>query len=132
LTVVIDAALVISGLTASGPDSLWCRRILENEVLMAPYALPLEVASALRWAEIKGELTPYVASNAHTDLLSLAVDYFPYHAFADRVWGLRANVSTADAWYVALAEWLNAPLATLDRRLTRASGPRCNFLTPET
>ncbi len=35
-----------------------------------------------------------------------------------------------DACYVALAELLGAPLVTLDRRLTRAPGPRCVFLTP--
>jgi predicted nucleic acid-binding protein len=32
-----------------------------------------------------------------------------------------------DAWYVALAESLEAELATLDTRLARASGPRCGF-----
>ena len=30
----------------------------------------------------------------------------------------------------ALAESLDVPLATLDRRLSRASGPRCAFATP--
>ena len=31
--------------------------------------------------------------------------------------------------YVALAELLEAPLATLDERLVRTTGPRCEFLT---
>lgn len=35
-----------------------------------------------------------------------------------------------DATYVALAEVLDAPLVALDRRLARASGPRCAFVTP--
>ncbi len=38
-------------------------------------------------------------------------------AFSDWVLGLRANVRAWDAYYVALAEALDAPLATLDRRL---------------
>ncbi len=43
---------------------------------------------------------------------------------------LRENVTSCDAWYVALAESLNAPLATVDLRLAKAAGPRCAFLTP--
>ncbi len=32
--------------------------------------------------------------------------------------------------YVALAEALDLPLATLDRELARASGPTCRFILP--
>jgi predicted nucleic acid-binding protein len=35
-----------------------------------------------------------------------------------------------DACYVALAESLGATLATVDLRLTHATGPRCAFATP--
>jgi predicted nucleic acid-binding protein len=35
---------------------------------------------------------------------------------------LRHNLSFYDGLYVALAEVLNAPLVTLDRRLARAAG----------
>ena len=31
---------------------------------------------------------------------------------------------------IALAELLDAPLVTLDRRLAQAHGPRCAFLVP--
>jgi predicted nucleic acid-binding protein len=47
---------------------------------------------------------------------------------AARVWELRRSITAYDACYVALAEQLRAPLATLDRKLSRASGPRCAFL----
>jgi hypothetical protein len=36
---------------------------------------------------------------------------------SERIWGLRHNVAIYDGWYVALAEALNVPLATLDARL---------------
>jgi predicted nucleic acid-binding protein len=42
-----------------------------------------------------------------------------------RVWKLRDNVSTYDAAYVALAEALDCPLLTADRRLAQAPGLRC-------
>lgn len=53
-----------------------------------------------------------------------------YPAVAARVWELRDRCTAYDAWYVALAERLDAPLATLDLRLTAAPGPTCCFLTP--
>ena len=47
-----------------------------------------------------------------------------------RVWALRGNLTCYDAWYVALAEALDCPLMTLDRRLGRASGPTCEIAVP--
>jgi predicted nucleic acid-binding protein len=39
-------------------------------------------------------------------------------------------VTAHDAAFVALAEELDAPLWTLDRRLAGSSGPRCTFRVP--
>lgn len=47
------------------------------------------------------------------------------------MWEIRSSVRTYDAWYVAVAEALDLPLATLDTRLTSAPGPRCEFITPD-
>lgn len=55
------------------------------------------------------------------------MELFPYAPFASRVWELREDVTCYDAWYVAIAEALSAPLATLDARLANAPGPRCRF-----
>jgi predicted nucleic acid-binding protein len=48
-----------------------------------------------------------------------------------RAWELRGNITTYDAWYVALAEALQAPLITSDERLQQVPGPRCSVLSPE-
>jgi predicted nucleic acid-binding protein len=92
--------------------------------------MPVEVASILRRAAARGDISADAAALAHADLLALRVDLFPYEPFAPRVWELRDNITAYDAWYVALAEALGAKLATLDGALCRASGPRCGFLTP--
>ena len=42
-----------------------------------------------------------------------------------RVWELRASLTPFDAAYVALAEALDAPLLTADRRLSRAPEIHC-------
>ena len=47
-----------------------------------------------------------------------------------RVWALRTNMTSYDAWYVALAEALGCRLVTLDRKLGRADGPTCEIVLP--
>ena len=66
---------------------------------------------------------------AHSALLRLELELFPFSPFAERVWELRENLTSYDAWYVAVAEAFDCPLATLDRRLSRASGPTCEIVT---
>ena len=62
--------------------------------------------------------------------IDLDLELFAFDAFAERIWELRRNVTAYDAWYVALAESLKVPLATLDESLANATGPKCRFLTP--
>jgi len=62
--------------------------------------------------------------------MRLDLELFPFSPFAERVWALRDKLKAIGAWYVALTEALGCPVATLDRRLSRASGPRCSFVTP--
>jgi predicted nucleic acid-binding protein len=130
VTLVVDASVVIAALIDGGSDGIWAEERLGSDNLAAPHLLPVEVANVLRRAVLAGEVSADSASLAHSDLLALAVDLFAYEPFADRVWELRSSVSAYDAWYVAIAELLDAPLATLDRRLSRAQGARCRFVVP--
>lgn len=132
MTLVIDASLVVSALVDTGTTGRWAESLLAGTQLNAPHLMPVEVANILRRAAARGEITPDVASMAHSDLLDLRVELFPYAPFAPRVWELRDTVTTHDAWYIALAESLGSNVATLDRRLTRATGPHCGFETPPT
>ncbi|MGH7553669.1 MAG: type II toxin-antitoxin system VapC family toxin [Longimicrobiales bacterium] len=131
MTLVVDASLVVAGLVDSGPDGDWAEGVLGSDDLAAPHLLLAEVANILRRASLHAEISPETASLAHADLLALNVELFPYAPFANRVWELRRNVTAYDAWYVALAETLEAGLATLDAKLVSAAGPRCEFVTPD-
>lgn len=130
MTLVVDATLVVAALIDSGPDGVWADSLLDAEPLAAPHLMPVEAVNILRRATLSGEVSADTASLAHADLLDLRVELFPYEPFAERVWNLRDNITAYDAWYVALAESLNANLGTLDTRLSRAAGPQCTFLTP--
>jgi predicted nucleic acid-binding protein len=124
---VVDGSLVVAALIDAGREGTWADALLGSDALAAPHLMPVEVANILRRAVASAELTADAASMAHADLLALRIDLFPYGPFSSRVWELRDNVTCYDAWYVALAEALDAPLATLDVRLSRAKGPRCKF-----
>ena len=128
--VVVDASVVVAALIDAGPLGLWAEAVLLSGPLAAPHLMPVEAANVLRRSASAGDITGDVASLAHEDLLSLRLDLFPYSASASRVWELRPNVTAYDGWYVALAESLGARLATLDVRLSRAAGPRCEFAVP--
>jgi|HubBroStandDraft_1064217.scaffolds.fasta_scaffold256425_2 predicted nucleic acid-binding protein len=128
--VVLDASVVVAALADGGPDGQWAERILVSGPLAAPHLMPAEVANIVRRAAAIGKITQDTASLAHADLQELRIELFPYEPFADRIWELRANVTCYDAWYVALAEFLDCPLATLDRRLARAPGLKCAIQLP--
>lgn len=130
MTVVIDASAAVALLVDAGPAGRWAERLLEREQLVAPHLMVVEVANILRRAAARGEISADAGALAHADLLDLQVDLFPYAPFASRIWELRDNLTAYDAWYVALAESLDAKVATLDGALCRSAGPRCGFLTP--
>lgn len=132
MTLVVDASLVVSALVDGGSTGSWAESMLAGEPLSAPHLMPVEVANILRRAAAAGEISPDVAAMAPADLLDLRVELFSYGPFAPRAWELRDNLTSYDAWYVALAEFLGSRVATLDLNLARAAGPRCGFDTPPT
>jgi len=130
VTIVVDASVIVAALVDGGPTGTWAEALLTAEPLAAPHILPAEVASVLRRAELAGEITGDTAALAYADLADLTIEFVPYEPFANRVWELRRNVTPYDGWYVALAEALSVPMATLDVRLTASPGVRCAFLVP--
>lgn len=129
MTIVIDASAAVAALVDSGPAGRWAESLLAGH-LAAPHLIHVEAANVLRRAVHAGDLTDEIASLAHADLLGLSIQLVPYPLVAGRAWELRHNISSYDAFYVAVAELLDAPLATLDRRLVSSPGPACSFRTP--
>jgi predicted nucleic acid-binding protein len=130
VTLVVDASVVAAALSNSGNSGKWAETLLTGESLAAPHLMPAEATNVLRRAVLRRELSAVAADVAFADLTTLPAHYFPYWPFAARIWELRANLTPYDAWYVALAEALGARLATLDTRLSRATGPLCQFIVP--
>ena len=130
MSAVVDSSLIVAALVDTGPHGAWAEQVIESGALHAPELLRVEVTNVLRRLERADEITTPEANAAYEDFLQLDVELFSFEDFSDRVWELRRNVTSYDAWYVALAEALELPLATLDERLSKAKGPQCQFLLP--
>ena len=129
MTLVVDATVLVAGLVDSGRDGRWAESVIADGALTSPELILVEASNVLRRIERAGEVSRPEASSAQRDLLRLDLELVPFAPFAARVWELRGNLSCYDAWYVAMAEAFDCPLATLDRKLLGASGPTCRFVT---
>jgi predicted nucleic acid-binding protein len=55
VTLVVDASMVVAGLTDSGADGRWAESLLAGDSLAAPHLMPVEVANILRRAALAGD-----------------------------------------------------------------------------
>lgn len=123
---VVDASVLAPVVADAGGDGLRFRRRLRGDVVVGPDLLRVEVASVIRRHAYMGQLTPAQADAAIGDLLEFPITVFPTAPLLQRVWELRQNLTAYDGCYVALAEAVDSPLVTADRRLADAPGVRCN------
>ena len=114
----------------TGPEGAWAESVVAGGELTCPELALAEASNILRRLELTGDLSRLEATVAHENLMRLDLGLFPFAPFAGRIWDLRMNLTCYDAWYVALAEALDSPLATLDERLERSTGPRCEIIIP--
>jgi predicted nucleic acid-binding protein len=131
VTLVVDSSAVVAALADEGTDGVWARELLQSQDLAAPAHMLVEASNVLRRSVLAGRLSREAGALAHQDLVLLPLLTFPFEQLAPRVWELHPNVTAYDAAYVALAEELEAPLVTLDRRLAQAPGLACAFLVPD-
>jgi predicted nucleic acid-binding protein len=128
--VVCDASALVAALLDGGAAGRWAADTLAAGDLAAPSLAVFEAANIIRRHELAGQVSEDQASQAHADLLDLAIELWPYELIAPRAWQLRRNLAGYDASYVALAELLDARLVTLDERIARAPGVSCPVNTP--
>lgn len=127
---VVDASCLYEVIT-EGPSAHHTRAILAtSEELAAPALIDVEVLALIRRDALLSVIESSRADIAVGELQDWCGERFGMLALTERVWQLRGNVRTWDGYYVALAEYLDAPLVTLDRRLAAADGPRCSFVIP--
>jgi predicted nucleic acid-binding protein len=120
--IVVDASALLEVLLQTDAAATVEARLLGASSMHAPYLLDLEVAQVLRRHEGAGALSARRGREALADLEAFRIERYPHHPFLSRIWSLRANATAYDACYLALAEALDAPLLTCDRRLAGVPG----------
>jgi predicted nucleic acid-binding protein len=136
--IVIDASAVLEVLPRTSASAAVETFLFDpNQSLHAPQLPGVEVAQVPRRYATRGEidrgrgLAALATQAAPADLAYLPLQRYPHtwplprypHAWPlPRVRELRDNLTAYDAVYVALAEVLDAPLLTRDRRLATAAG----------
>jgi predicted nucleic acid-binding protein len=116
---VLDASVAVELLAQGKHREVARTRIFGAEKsLWAPELLDAEVGSVLRRAVRQG-LDADEAAQSLGELRKLPVHRVSHERLSQFAWLLRDNVSFYDGLYVALAQLLEQPLWTFDRRLSR-------------
>jgi predicted nucleic acid-binding protein len=123
--IVVDASALLETLLRTSAAAAVEERLFDvGDTLHAPHLIDIEVAQVLRRYAATGQIEPERCREALSDLPDFPLHRYPHDVLLPRVWELRHNLTAYDAVYVALAEVLDAPLLTRDRRLATASGHR--------
>ena len=122
----MDASVLANAIGDDAEDGRRARTELRAVgELAVPDLVDVETTAVLRKRWLAGDLSDERFATAIDDLQNLDIQRYPTLPLVRRAYELRANVSSYDAAYVALAEALNCELLTADRKLSNATDPRC-------
>lgn len=120
--IVVDSSAVIDAVLARPPKPKLVARLADDGDLHAPHLIDVEILHALRRLVQTGAAHEARVDDARADIDDIALTRYPVGSLGDRVWALRHQMTAYDAVFVSLAEALDVPLVTCDRRLARAHG----------
>lgn len=124
---VVDASCLFEVVADTPRSNAIAARLAAEPDHVAPEVIDVEVLGVIRAQYLRGALDETAAGQAVTDLRDWPGERFAHRWMLDRVWQLRASVRGWDAFYVTLAEAMDATLVTMDARLARAPGPQCRI-----
>lgn len=126
--IVPDAsvAVLLFGDPAVDPRVVDATRVMRADPdWLVPEHWRVEFLSTVRGLATGGKLSPDDAESAVRWLMSAAVAVAPTGPQVSRIWELRANLSSYDAGYVAVAESHDLTFVTADARIAKAGVARC-------
>jgi predicted nucleic acid-binding protein len=119
--IVLDASAVAEILLQSPRGvAIADEALASGEDLHAPHLIDAEVGSVLRRSRLRGVISELRAVQALTDLMDLPIQRHGHLPLLAGSWDRHRNLTFYDGLYVALADYLRAPLMTCDRRIADA------------
>ncbi|KAA1420692.1 type II toxin-antitoxin system VapC family toxin [Mumia zhuanghuii] len=119
--IVLDASAVVDLLAGTTRAPQVERRLAKDDMWVAPELLVVEVVSALARLERGRDLSPRVARQAMDDFATMPIRLLGNQPLAAAAWLWRTSTRAADAFYLACAAAVGAPLVTTDGRLARGA-----------
>ena len=120
--IVVDASLVLDLIIVTpAAKDIQLKLAAADKPLHAPEVLDLEVLQALRRQLRLKHLSPERAGIALEIFNSLPIKRESHQRLIARIWALRDNLTAYDAAYIALAEAMEAPVWTRDRKYVGAA-----------
>jgi predicted nucleic acid-binding protein len=123
--IVLDTSALVEFLVGADQLAEMVRSAATGEVLAAPHAVDLEVASTFRGLVQGGKLPADEAQRALELLGAIGMRRYDHVPLLARIWELRHNMWPYDAAFVALAEALQITLVTVDTKFSGVPGMRC-------
>jgi predicted nucleic acid-binding protein len=121
--IVVDASVLLEVLLRTPAAAAVEKRLFDPaQTLHVPHLLDVEVAQVIRRYAANAEIDGERGRMALADLADFPLHRYPHDFLWPRAWDLRNNLTACDAMYVVLAEALDAPLLTRDKRLAASSG----------
>ena len=121
--IVVDASALLQVLLRTPTtNAVEDRLVASRQTLYVPHVLDVEIAQVIGRYAAKGALGGERGREALADLADLPMRRYPHDFLLPRIWDLRNNLTAYDVAYVALAEVLEVPLVTRDRRLAATAG----------
>ena len=122
-SLILDASVALDLVVDQGHRTDAATGAVAGQELFAPSLIDLEVVSALARMERAGALTSTQGARAVDAWDKVRVTRCSDVLLLRDAWLLRQSMRVADAFYVALAQVLGAPLVTSDARMARAPHP---------
>jgi predicted nucleic acid-binding protein len=121
--IVVDASLALE-LFLVTPDAARLRDEIDaaGGDMAAPDVFDLEILQTIRRLNRAGDIDIARAEAAVGIYRAAPVERFSHAPLTARIWALRENLTAYDAAYFALAEMLEAPLWTRDKKYVSAPG----------
>jgi predicted nucleic acid-binding protein len=121
-TIVADASAIAAFIIEGSTETALHAFLSDPSDVHAPEICDVEILSTFRSLLRRRMVTTTQAQEALLHYAAMPMTRHPHLRLLGRGFDLRENVTASDAMYVALAEALEAPLLTIDRRLARAVG----------
>lgn len=118
--VVVDASALVDLLQREHVGDA-VRRSLRGRALHAPAHVDAEILSAFGRKWSAGDLNDVQVADRLNQASRTPLARHPLQPLLVGAWARRENVRLVDALYVELADRLDVPLVTTDRRLARAT-----------